>query len=363
MKSRSLLLLYLVLGLAYSAFASSSFFIADGSEPAEGSDQKIYSKIPEANSLYIQGLDYLSKDPWHGGSLANIRKALELFRQAAKKDPQFALAYVGQANAIDQLGHTVAGTVASVKIYRQQEAAALKAIELDDSLPQAHDMLASIYYDNAYDWAKAVREQKRVVELTPNDVSAHTALAIILGSLGRFEEAKEQVKLAQAIDEKSASPNRAMSRLLFWEHQDDAAIEQGLEGARKNNTFLPGHFYLAFVYLHKGQFDKGIEEMKLGSFGDADSLAGLAYAYAMAGDKAGLKDALERLKHHPAHTYYGLAQVYVAMGDKDRAISLLNKAYRERSNRMNYLKVDPTLDPLRQDPRFKQLMRRMNFEQ
>lgn len=367
MKTISMMLFCLLLGLspACSAAQSSGASAFNGSNgPSKGTDQKVYSKVPEANDLYIQGLGYLGKsDPWTGGKLQNARTALKLFRQAAKKDPQFALAYIGQANAIDELGHSVAGQAAPISVYRQQEAAALKAVELDDSLPQAHDMLASIYYDNEYDWPKAVKEQKRVVELTPNNVPAHTGLSIILGSLGRFEEAEAQAKLAQTIDEKSASPNRALSRILFWEHQDEASIAQGLEGLKKDSKFPPGHFYLAFVYIHQKQFDKGIEQMKLGSFGDADSLAGLAYAYAMAGNKAELQDALERLKHHPGHAFYGLAQVYVALGDKDRALSLLEKAYAERSNRMNYLKVDPTLDSLRQEPRFKQLMRKMNFEQ
>jgi tetratricopeptide (TPR) repeat protein len=280
-----------------------------------------------------------------------------------KKDPQFALAYIGQADAIDLLSRSVAGSAPPVKVYRQQEAAALKAAELDDNLPQAHDMLAWLYYDNMYDWPKAEREMKRLIELTPNNVSAHADYGLMLGSLGRFEEAEAQVKFAQTIDEKSAAPNRAMLRLLLWQHKNQAALEQGLEALKKDNKTLRAHFYLAYVYIGLGQFEKGVDEMKLASFDDADSLAGLAYAYAMAGAKTELQDTLEQLKHHPAKAPYGLAQVYAALGDKDRAISLLEKAYEERSNRMCLLKVDPALDPLRQDPRFKQLMRKMNFQQ
>jgi tetratricopeptide (TPR) repeat protein len=378
----------LLLGLnsAYSAPKSSGFFTQSGpqSVPQNGSqsgsqngsvnsmggsnaptlaEAKVYSRIPEANALYIQGLEYLSKgDSRAVGSMLSTKKALELFRQAAKKDPQFALAYVGQANAIDILGRSVSGGMAPIKVYRQQKAAALKAAALDDSLPQAHDQLASIYYDNEYDWPKAEKERKRVIELTPNDVLAHTRYSFFLGSMGRFEEAEAQVKLAQTIDEKNAAPNRAMSRILYWQHKDDAAVAQGLEALRKDDN-LRTHFYLAYVYIHKGQFDKGIEEMKLASFNDADSLAALAFAYAMAGNKTELESTLERLKHHPSHAFYGLAQVHAALGDKNRAISLLEKAYQERSNRMNYLKVDPAFDILRQEPQFKQLMRKMNFEQ
>ncbi len=361
MRIRSLLLFYLVLGLAYSAFASSSFFIDDESNSAKRTDQKIYSKNPGANALYIQGLEYLSKDPWHGGSLLNAKKALELFREAVKKDPQFALAYIGQADAMDLFSRSVSGSAPQVKVYRQQEAVALKAAELDDNLPQAHDMLAWIYYNNEYDWPKAEREMKRLIELTPDNASAHADYGLMLASLGKFEEAEAQVKLAKTIDEENAAPNRAMSRILLWQQKYDAALEQGLEALKKDNKVLRAHFYLAYVYIGLGQFEKGIEEMKLASFDDADSLAGLAYAYAMAGDKTELQATLERLKHHPSSAPYGLAQVYAALGDKDRAISLLEKAYQERSNRMCLLKVDPALDPLRQDPRFKQLMRKMNF--
>jgi len=347
---------------AYSSPQSSGFSISNGSGPSKEADHKIYSRNPQANALYIQGLEYLSKgNVWIGGSMLNARKALELFRQAAKKDPQFALAYIGQGNAIGLLSRSVSGGVDPIKIYRQQEAAALKAVALDDSLPQAHQMLGQLYYDNEYDWPKVEREWRRVIELTPNDAQAHTRYSFFLGSMGRFEEAEAQVKLAQAIDEKDAAPSRAMSRIFYWQHKDDAAIAQGLESIRKENV-LRTHFFLAYVYIQQGRFEKGIEELKLGSFGDADSLAALAYAYARAGDKAKLEDVLEQLKHHPSHSFYGLAQVYAATGDKDRAITLLEKAYQERSTRINYLKVDPALDPLRQEPRFKQLMRKMNFK-
>jgi tetratricopeptide (TPR) repeat protein len=353
-------LCYLLLGFAYAAFSSSSF-IQNGNDSGKGANQKIYSKNPEANTLYIEGLEYLSKDPWHGGSLLNAQKALELFRQAVKKDPQFALAYIGQADAMDLFGRSVSGMSPPVKVYRQEEAAVLKAAAVDDSLPQAHFMLARIYYDNEYDWPKAEKEIKRTIQLAPDAAKFHTLYSFFLGSMGRFEEAKAQAELAQTLDEKYAPATRALSLILYWEHQDDAAIAKGLEALKKDDN-LRTHFYLGYAYLHKGEFQKGIEEIKRSSFNDADSLAALAYAYAIAGDKTELQDALERLKHHPSTAPYGLAQVYAALGEKDRAISSLEVAYQERSNRMNYLKVDPAFDPLRQEPRFKELMHKMNFE-
>lgn len=365
MKIKYVLLFCLLpaLNSACSAQRSSGFFILNGSNPSKDADQQVYSRNAQANALYVQGLEYLNKgDIRDGGSMLDAKKALELFRQAVKKDPQFALAYIGQAHAIDMFQRSTSGGIDPITVYRLQKAAALKAAALDDSLAEAHVLLGKVYYDNEYDWSKTEKEWKRVIELTPNDASAHTRYSFFLGSMGRFEEAETQAKLAQALDPKNAAPNRAMSLILYWQHRDDAAVVQGLEAIKKEDI-RRAHYFLAFVYIHQGQFDKGIEELNRGSFGDADSLAGLAYAYAVAGKKAELNNTLEQLKHHPSHSFYGLAQVYAASGDKDRAISLLEKAYQERSTRMSYLKVDPTLDPLRQDPRFKQLMRKMNFEQ
>lgn len=367
MKTRSVLFcLLLALSSAYSGTEQSASLTPNASNPPNEAGAKGYSRNPEANALYIQGLDYLSKGKaWAGGTVENAKKALELFRQAVQKDPQFAQAYIGQADALDAASFSARGSMEPVKVYPEQETLALKAIALDDSLPEAHSMLSEIYFDNEYDWPRAEKELKRTIELSPNVSRFHTMYAFFLGRMGRFEEAEEQAKLAQTLDEKSAGPNRAMMEILYYQHKDDAAIEQGIQALSKDKPF-PTHFLLGFVYIHQGQFQKGIEEEKLATtLGDAGTLSALAYAYAMAGDKANLKSTLERFNHHPAHdhVFYRLAAVYVALGDKDRAISLIEKDYQHHSNWLNHLKVDPVMDPLRQEPRFKQLMRKMNFEQ
>ncbi len=255
--------------------------------------------------------------------------------------------------------------MAPVKVYREQEELALKAIALDDSLPSAHSMLAEISYDNDYNWPRAEQELKRQIELGPEVASSHTQYALFLGKMGRFEEAEAQAKLALKLNEKSASPNRALVEILYWQHKDDEALAQGLEALRKDPS-IPTHFLLGFVYIHKGEYQKGIEEMKqAATMGDAGTLGGLVYAYAMAGDKEGLKKSLEQFNHHPAHdhVFYRLAAVYVALGDKDRAMNLIEKDYQNHCNWLTYSKVDPVMDPLRQDPRFKALMRKMKFEE
>ena len=366
MKIRVLLFcLSLGFNAAYAAPESSGFFAeSQGAQPKEV-DAKVYSKNPEANALYIRGLEYLKNgDARVGGSMENAHKALKLFRQATQKDPQFALAYIGQADALNWFALNVPGAVSPVEVYRQQEAAALKAIAIDDTLVEAHIHLVAVYYDNAYDWPKTEKELKRVIELSPNNIGAICRYARLFGTLGKFEEAEALVKKAQAIDENSPVPNRALLRILYWQHKDEAAYEQAMEALKKDKDDRPTHYFLSFIYYHQGKYDQGIEESKLGSFGDADSLAGLAYGYALAGYKNKLKETLQKFKQHPGHNlaHYGLGQVYVALGDKDRAIKLIANDYDRHSSRMNWLKVDPTLDPLRQDPRFKQLMHKMNFE-
>jgi tetratricopeptide (TPR) repeat protein len=367
MKIRLVLLCCLSLGFAsaYATPESSGVFAGSQSGPQKDADAKVYSKNPEANALYIQGLDFLSKgDPRVGGPLANARKALELFRQATEKDPKFALAFIGQADALDLLSIHEADSLPPTEVYPQQEAAALKAVQIDDTLIQAHVHLAEVYYDNAYDWPKAEKELKRVIELSPNKIAPICRYARFLATMGKFEEAEAQVKLAQAIDEKSPIPNRTLLLIYYWEHKDDAAIAQAMEALKKQEVRVT-HYFLAYIYMHQGKFDKGIEEFKLGNYGDAESLAGLAYGYAMAGRKKELNDTLEELKRFPESNqpFYCLGMVYVALGDKDRAIQFIAKDYDLHSSRMNWLKVDPALDPLRQDPRFKNLMHKMNFEE
>src|ERR1700743_1506081 len=299
MKIRFILLSFLFLGI-YTASESSSFFPGDqqADKPKEVG-ATVYSKNPEANALYIQAQEYLKNgDSRAGGSMDNAHKSLKLFREATEKDPKFALAYIGQADALNWFALNVRGAVSPVAVYQQQEEAALKAIAIDDTLVDAHIHLAEIYYDNTYEWDKTEKELKRVLELSPNNISAMCRYARLFGTLGQFDKAEELAKKALAIDESKATANRALLRIYYWERKDDAAYEQAMEALKKDPEDRPTQYFLSFILYHQGKFDQGIEASKKGSFGDADSLAGLAYGYAMAGYQKKLKDALEEFKHH-----------------------------------------------------------------
>jgi len=326
----------------------------------------VYSQVPEANALYIKGLEYLSKsNPRDGGSLVNARQAVRLFSQAVKKDPKFALAYLGLADAWGSFGLSVPGSMTGDKVYPHLLAAALMAEKLDDNLPRVHSTLASLHFSNEYDWESAEREYKRVISMT-NSLASHTSYAIFLAPQGRFEEAIAEVKLAEKIDPSSPTTNLDMLQIYYWRHQDDQALEQGHEMLRKDppHAYL-AHFFMGFAYVHKAEFENAIQEFKQSTvLGDAGSLSALGYGYAMSGNKAETQNILLRLKHHSGakNVPYRVAAIYLALGDKDRAIKLIEKDYRQRSNWLNRLNVDPVMDPLRDDPRFKNLMRKMNFQ-
>jgi Tfp pilus assembly protein PilF len=325
----------------------------------------VYSQVPQANALYIKGLDYLSKsNTRNGGSLANARQAVRLFNQAVKKDPKFTLAYLSLADAWGSFGFSVPGSVPGVKLYPHQLAAALTADKLDDNLPRVHSTLASLYFNNGYDWESAEREYKRVISMT-NSVASHSGYATFLATQGRFVEAIAEVKLAEKIDSSSPATNLALLQIYYWQHQDDQALEQGREVLRKDPQSFIAHFIMGFAYIHKGEFENAIQEFKLSTvMGDAGSLSGLGYAYAMAGNKVETQSVLLRLKHHSGakNVPYRRAAIYLALGDRDRAIKLIEQDYRQRSNWLNRLNVDPVMDPLRDDPRFQDLMRKMNFQ-
>ena len=354
----------LLLVIAATQFAPSQSSPAQNPSDAKAAPT-VYFQVPQANALYITGLDYLSKsNTRNGGSLANARQAVRLFNQAVKKDPKFTLAYLGLADAWGNFGFSVPGSVPGVKLYPHQLAAALMAEKLDDNLPRVHSTLASLYFNNGYDWESAEREYKRVISMT-NSMASHSGYATFLATQGRFEEAIAEVKLAEKIDSSSPATDLALLQIYYWQHQDDQALEQGREVLRKDPQSFIAHFIMGFAYIHEGEFENAIQEFKLSTvMGDAGSLSGLGYAYAMSANKVETQNVLLRLKHHSGakNVPYRLAAIYLALGDRDRAIKLIERDYRQRSNWLNRLNVDPVMDPLRDDPRFKDLMRKMNFQ-
>ena len=335
---------------------------AGQSEPAA-----VYSQDPEANALFLRAREYYNKsDPRvAGGKLANAREAIKLYEQAVQKDPKFALAYVELSRAWLQLGYSDPDGLSNKEILPPARTALLKALELDSSLVDAHRGLAGLYYSAEYDWEKAEREYKLVLQLAPSNPAGHIAYAGFLNSMGRFEEALAHAHKADELAP-SIGTEVTLCRIYYSMRRYDESSEYCKKSLGRQDNVL-GHFFLGFVDVAQEKYDDAIDQFKTAAnfSNNGGASAGLAYGYAAGGrrDEAlRIIDELKTTQKRGLIVPYRLAAVYVALGDKDQAMQWLTKEYEDRGNWATQLKVDPVMDPLRSDPRFKNLMRRMKFQ-
>jgi tetratricopeptide (TPR) repeat protein len=323
----------------------------------------VYSQNAEANELFLKAREYYNKsNPRTGGTLANAREAIKLYEAAVKRDPKFALAYVGLSRAWMRLGYSVPGGMTNKELLPHAKSAALKARKLDKNLLDAHLVLAGIYFNIEFDWEKAEREYKLAVQLAPNDAAVHSSYATYLASMGRFDEAIVEAKKAGDLSQAPAT-DFALSRIYYRMRRYDEALEYNRRSLNKEESAI-SHFGLGFVYVAQQKYEGAIAEFKSAVAVDNNGggLAALAYVYAMHGKRDEALRMLNEITTNPAKLVpYRIAAVYLALGDKDRAIEWLKKDYEVRDNWMTWLKVDPVMDPLRSDPRFVKLMRRMKF--
>ena len=245
--------------------------------------------------------------------------------------------------------------------------AAKKALELDDTLAEAHASLAVVnaFYD--WDWAAAESEFKRSIELKPNYALAHEYYGWYLAMIGRTNEGIAESERSVELDPLSPEANSYLGYVLWVAHRDSQAIEQ----LRKTTDLDPNYWFayevLGLAYERQGQFPEAIAEVQkavrlAGTI--AEPTFGLARVYAVSGNRAEAQKLLDTLKERSKETYvpaYAIALIHAGLGEKDQALASLERACQERSWYMIFLKVDPRLDSLRSDPRFQDLLRRMNF--
>ena len=326
----------------------------------------VYSQNPEANELFLKAREFAKKgNPRvRGGALANAREAIKLYQEAVKLDPKFALAYVEMSRAWLSLGYSDPDGMSNEQIIPPAKAALQKALELDDNLADAHLALASICFSLEYDWQKAESEYKRSLTLGPDNAAAHTSYAAYLGAMGRFDDAVAEANKAAELAP-SAMADITLGRIYYSMRRYDQAVDYCQRSLKKEDNVL-GHFFLGFIYVAQQKREEGIAEFQKATTysKNGGALAGLAYGYAVNGRKEDAEKIISELNSGTASGLivpYRLAAVYVALGDKDKAIQWLTKEYEDRGNWMTQLKVDPVMDPLRSDPRFQDLMRRMKF--
>jgi serine/threonine-protein kinase len=324
---------------------------------------KHYTESNEAYQLYMKGRFY-----WNKRTAEGMQKSLEYFQQSIERDPNFALAYSGLADTYDLLGASDAmGNIPPNEAMPKAKAAALKALEIDDTLAEAHVSLAHVKYYYDRDWAVAEREYKRAIELNPNYPIAHSWYAVYLMSAGRFDEALAQVRRAQELDPLSLPTNMALGWVLLNARQYDQSVEQLRKTLEMDPNFILAHHRLGLVYEQQGKYDEAIAEFRQVinlSAGKPPGIATLAHAYALSGKRAEAQKALAELQEMSKQRYVSpasIAIIYAALGDKDLAFDWLEKAAKARDVMLARLKVDPRFDSLRSDPRFADLERRIGI--
>jgi serine/threonine-protein kinase len=315
----------------------------------------------EAYNLYLLGRFHANK--W---SEANVQKGIQYFQEAIAKDPNYAVAYAGMSDAYELLSIGF-GSKPPVEYLVQAKAMALKALEMDDTLAEAHTSLAYARWLGDLDWVGAEREFKRALELKTSYVMAHEWYAEYLAALGRHDEAFTEIKRAQQLDPLSVPVTRAVGWVLYFARRYDQAIEELQKALAMDAEFLGARLVLWWVHVAKGTPDLAVadirKELEKPGLRTVKKLM-LAYACAAAGNKEEANGLLWELEPKVAgENRLALlsALLFTALDMKDRAFQQLHRAYELREPGLLFLKVAPWLDPLRSDPRYGALVEQLGL--
>jgi TolB-like protein/Flp pilus assembly protein TadD len=315
---------------------------------------------PEAHQLYMKGRYF-----WNKRTTENLKKAIDYFEQAIGKDPAYALAYSGLADVHAVLPYYAA--TAPKDDAQKALAVARKAVELDQSLAEAHTSLANALVLNLQ-FSASLPEFQRAIELNPNYATAHHWYGEQLQNDGRFEEALAELRRAQELDPLSLVINSVLGSILAVAGRDDEAIEQLRKTIEIDPTFDLTHWFLGQAYEDKGQLAEAIAQYEKATQLNPDPavLASLARAYALAGRKEEARKILDNLTTESGQRYipaYSLAVIHLSLGEKEEALRLLEKSYDDLApfdtGVYGSIKIDRRLEPLRADPRFQALVRKV----
>ncbi|PYY09684.1 MAG: hypothetical protein DMG69_09265 [Acidobacteria bacterium] len=317
---------------------------------------------PEAHEDYLKGRYYFNQRTSDA-----LNKSIAYFRQAIARDPSSALSYSGLADAYALLGFR--GGFPSKDALFQAKAAALKSIELDETLAEPHASLAFIAETHEWDWATAEREYKRALELNPGDARVHHWYAGYLVYVGRLDEGIAEARRARDLDPLSLPVNNALAGRLLVAGRYDEALEQVQKTLELNPHFAPAHQTLGWVYLNQGKHEEAIDEfqqaVQISGTDDTNFVLDLGFAYATVGNREKARRILAKLKqqHDRGLVPSGsIAILHGALGERNEAFAWLEEAYKERDPELTYLKVPGRrFEPLRHDPRFRKLLVRMGL--
>lgn len=317
-----------------------------------------YTENAEAYDLYLKGRYFLNRY-----KATDLQRSVEYFQQAIARDPRYALAYAGQADSFWMLAF--AHRMAIKENFEKSKAAATKALEIDETVPEAHRSLAMVLQFWDWDWAGAERHLKRALELNPNSADLHNEYGLYLARIGRGEEARRELDRALEIEPFVQRAGGFSGYGFYLTRNLGKAEEVSRIKLESEPNDTAARFILGQVHELKGMYPEAIAEHEKAwlSGGNADQLGHLGHAYAKAGNRAKAYEIIERLKRAEKgylHAYE-IAFIYAGLGEKDQAFEWLDKAYQQRDKGLTFLKADHCLDPLRSDPRFQDLLRRLNF--
>lgn len=316
-----------------------------------------YTMDPEAYQLYLKGHYYASRYTKDG-----FNRGIDYFEQAIVKDPNFALAYSGLAFCyLNQTDWVFAPQDSVPKVKQALE----NALRIDESLAEAHTMQAMMLLQYDWDWTGAERAFRRAIEIDPNYALGRSFLAWHLAAMGRFEESIAEDKHALQLDPLSAAVNADLGWDLYFARRYDEAIEQLRKAVDLEPNYWVSHVLLGRCYEQKGMLHEAVEEFQKAKHIESsipEVVAALGHGYALSGRKAEALQIIRDLQERSRKEFvpsYSIATIYLGLGMNEEALQHIVKAYHEGSYYMIHLKVEPLLDPLRSDPRFADIVRRV----
>ena len=314
---------------------------------------------PEAYQLYLKGRYFADKLTKEG-----LNKGIEYFHQAIEVDPNYALAYEGLSYAYYNSNDFFLSPQESMPKARE---AARKALQLDDTLAEAHADIGMILFWYDYDWNAADRELRRAIELKPNSADAHADYGWELTLVGRVNEGVAESKRAVDLDPLSVEVNETAGQNLYFAHQYDQAIEQLSKTLEMDPNYWVARMFLGAAYEAKGDLARAVAECKKARETEPSipwPLAELGHAYALAGRRGDAENVLRELERWSKRSYvpaYNFAEVYIGLGNKEQALAMLEKAYADRSMALTFVTADQEFDSLHSDPRFRDLVRHIGL--
>jgi len=321
---------------------------------------KRYTQDPDAYNLYVEG-----RLNWNKRTEEGLKESIDDYQKAIAKDPKFALAYAGIADAYSLLGRL--GFARPAEVFPKAKEGAEKALEIDDALAEGYIALAFIKYSYDWNWLDAEIDFNWAIGLNPNYATAYQYYGLLLVNLGRFEEAMVKFEKARELDPSSLPIKASIATLYYYTRQFDQAIRLWREIQKADPGISWLHYNLGLAYLQKGSTKKALQEFEKAAGlpgGNTLGAFGRAYVLAATGKREKAEAELQALVERSKQTYvpfYYMAVISAALGDKEKAFEYLAMSYAERDAEQMYLKFDPQLDSLRDDPRFDDWLGKMNL--